>query len=190
MLMWKSKALLALLLLLCYPAASPAAGALGRLFFTPEDRVSLERLRWGAPEAMSSSSLRQQEKEETRRAAPEDQPPAITLEGTVTRGDRGQVVWLNGVAYNQKDLPDNVRLPHPVAAGRVEVQAPRQKMSFVLRSGQTLDMNSGQVLEARERKAAVPAPGAESASAPEPQGGPVKDDAAEPAPPLPAKPGA
>lgn len=184
MVMLKSKSLLVMLVLLCCPTYS-AAGALGRLFFTPEDRVYLERLRWTAPEVLPSLPERQQENV----AVPEDKPLVITLGGTVMHGNKGQVVWLNGVAYKKADLPENVRLPHPVAAGRIEVQAPEQAKSYSLRTGQTLDMNSGQVSELHERKVAAPVAGAESAQDPDVKECPTDEDTAEPAPAVPTKPG-
>lgn len=182
--MLRSKMFLGLLILLCCPTY-PAAAAMGRLFFTPEDRLYLERLRWTAPEDLPSIPEQQQEIV----ASPEDKPLVITLGGTVMRGNRGQLVWLNGVAYNKEDLPENVRLPHPVAAGQIEVQAPEQGKSYSLRTGQTLDMNSGQVSELHERKGEAPAAGEKSDPGRNPTGCSADEDAIESAPAVQAEPG-
>ncbi|MBU1985916.1 MAG: hypothetical protein KJ846_01670, partial [Proteobacteria bacterium] len=100
----QSRALLILLICLSCPTAA-GAETLGRLFFTPQDRVYLEQLRWASPESLPLIPEQQEEKV----MAPDSKPAVITLGGTVTRSDGAQIVWLNGVSYNGADLPANVR---------------------------------------------------------------------------------
>ncbi len=89
-------ALLALLLVL--PAAhSVQASGLGRLFFTPEQRVQLEQ---------------------ERKAIAEDGPPSsvLTVNGIVQRKGGVRTVWINGVAQNagNSDEQSPEALPVPV----------------------------------------------------------------------------
>ena len=69
-------------------ALSPPASAeesLGRLFFTPERRLTLDQQR----------QFNIQEKQEI----PED--PTLTINGVVTRSSGQRTVWINGLAHNE-----------------------------------------------------------------------------------------
>ena len=71
-----------------------AEEALGRLFFTPERRQTLDRQR----------QFNIQEKQEV----PED--PTFTIDGVVTRSSGKRTVWLNGVAQNDEETPSGVTI--------------------------------------------------------------------------------
>ncbi len=150
----KSSVFLALLFWLFCLSCSQAE-TLGRLFFTPQDRVYLEQLRWAPVESLSSVSEQHQENV----AAPADTKPAfLTFGGTVTRSNGEQVFWLNGVSCNRANLPVNVRVPQAFVTGRIELQVEEKGKLYSLRPGQTLDANSGQVRESYERAVEVAAP--------------------------------
>jgi hypothetical protein len=86
-------AILSTLILTSAPCAPAfAEEALGRLFFTPERRQTLDRQR----------QFNIQEKQEI----PEE--PTFTIDGVVTRSSGKQTVWLNGVAHNDDETPGGV----------------------------------------------------------------------------------
>lgn len=150
----QSRTLLLLLLCLSYPSAA-GAEALGRLFFTPQDRLYLEQLRWAPSESLPLIPEQQQEKMTTS----DGRPAVITLDGMVKRSNGAQVVWMNGVSYNRTDLPANVRLPQPFTAGKIELRVMEKGKFYSLRPGQTLDIDSGHISESYERGAALSVPG-------------------------------
>ena len=81
---------LALSAALALPArAQDTANGLGRLFFTPERRQSLDHQR----------QFNIKEKQEI----PED--PTLTINGVVTRSSGKRTVWINGVAQSESDPP-------------------------------------------------------------------------------------
>ena len=83
------------LILTSAPCASAfAEEALGRLFFTPERRQTLDRQR----------QFNIQEKQEV----PED--PTFTIDGVVTRSSGKRTVWLNGVAQNDEETPSGISI--------------------------------------------------------------------------------
>lgn len=95
---------LALCATLALPArAQDTASGLGRLFFTPERRQSLDRQR----------QFNIQEKQDV----PED--PTFTINGMVTRSSGKRTVWINGVAQSESD-------PHSAAGVTTGGQTPGQ----------------------------------------------------------------
>lgn len=114
---------------LCPPAW--ADEELGRLFFTPERRQSLDRQR----------QLNIQEKQE----APAD--PTLTINGVVTRSSGKRTVWVNGVAQNDNEKPSGVAVtPKRNEPGTVVVhteEAPNARAKV----GDTVNRNSGEATE-------------------------------------------
>ncbi|MDD3815006.1 MAG: hypothetical protein PHZ02_10205 [Desulfocapsaceae bacterium] len=149
----KLRALLILLICFSFPTVT-GADTLGRLFFTPQDRVYLEQLRWASPESLPLIPEQQQEKG----TSPDSNPATITLDGMVKRSKGAQTVWLNGVSYNRKHLPANVRLPQPFTPEKIELRVKEKGKSYPLRPGQTLDIDSGQISESYEQGAALSVP--------------------------------
>lgn len=86
--------LAALLLGLANCPQAAAEEELGRLFFTPERRQHLDRLR----------QFNIQQKEEV----PED--PTLTINGVVTRSSGKATVWVNGVAQNDSETPSGATI--------------------------------------------------------------------------------
>jgi len=147
------KALVSFIGVLClfcpsYLVAEP----LGRLFYTEEERVSLERLRWASPEELSVMQEQHEVILPERPTQPE-KPPFVTLGGTMTRSDGRQIVWLNGVSYDRSQLPENVRVRQPFTAGQIDLRLPEKGKTHSLRPGQTLDVDSGQIHESYQRPA-------------------------------------
>jgi len=116
---------LALMCTLVAPAgAQPAPGELGRLFFTPERRQTLDRQR----------QLSIQEK------VPDD--PTLTINGVVTRSSGKHTVWINGVAQNDNEGGVAVT-PRRKAPGRVVVEATNAPTASA-RVGDTVNRTTGE----------------------------------------------
>ncbi|HDR46356.1 MAG TPA: hypothetical protein ENN94_01495 [Geoalkalibacter subterraneus] len=146
---WKSSTVVILLVGFLSPGALMAE-QLGRLFFTPEERMVLEQMRRLSPDS-SMVSVPEQQVEASVDATRDDKPAFITLSGTVTRSSGASVVWLNGASYKGKKLPENVQLPRPVTAGQIVFRVPEKGKSYLLRPGQTLDVANGEVRASYER---------------------------------------
>lgn len=118
--------------LLLITPLSPAASAeetLGRLFFTPEQRQSLDRQR-----QMNIQTVRQ---------ASDD--PTLTIDGMVTRSSGRRTAWVNGVAQHDGSTTSGVAtFPSPGDPGRVTIgtgNIPEAKMKV----GQTFHQTSGTI---------------------------------------------
>jgi len=112
-----------------------AEEALGRLFFTPERRQTLDRQR----------QFNIQEKQEV----PED--PTFTIDGVVTRSSGKQTVWVNGSIIGENGASSDIDVvPLRKSPGQVVIQAGESSTTSakvgetVLRStGETTDMLNG-----------------------------------------------
>jgi hypothetical protein len=155
------------------------AEPLGRLFFTEEERVNLERLRWASPEEVSH--IQEKQEVESEKPAQPEKPAFVTLSGVMIRGNGRQTVWLNGVSYDRSQLPENVRVRKPFTAGQIEFRVVEKGKTYSLRPGQTLDVDSGLIREAHQRTPEVAAPTSESAPGADSMQAPV--DAAPPSVP-------
>jgi hypothetical protein len=117
--------------------------SLGRLFLTPEQRLSLETLRLQAPSADSMSR-----KNDAVSAAPVSAAAnAYVLNGMVMQSGNQYTIWLNGVPYTRSNLPANVKIPKALSSGAVSVTVPGSDKAYRLLPGQTLDAATGQVRE-------------------------------------------
>ena len=177
------KALVSFIGVLClfcpsYLVAEPV----GRLFYTEEERVSLERLRWASPDEVLFIQEQQDVLPEMP-AQPEKQS-FVTLNGSMIRSRGRQIVWLNGVLYDRSQLPENVRMRQPFTAGQIELRVVEKGKTYPLRPGQTLDVESGQIHESYQRAAEIAAPEIDSApesdSMPAPAVEPPRDSSTTP----------
>jgi hypothetical protein len=122
-----------------------AGGTLGRLFLTPEQRLSLETLRHQTP---SSDSM--PKKTDAASTAPDSTATAANayvLNGMVMQSGNQYTIWLNGIPYTRANLPANVKIPKALSSGVVSVSVPGSDKAYRLRPGQTLDAATGQVHE-------------------------------------------
>lgn len=124
------------------PAAAPQASAVGRLFFTPEQREQLDLLRL--------------KKVVASQAKDEPPPEIITYEGIVRRTDGQTTVWVNNKPLTESQLRDA-----PAIAGRIErdgrlrLQAAQTGQAnqagagpaLRLKVGQRAELSSGRVEE-------------------------------------------
>ena len=122
----------ALVTLLCPTAgAEETSEQLGRLFFTPERRQNLDRLR----------QLNIQEQQEI----PED--TALTINGVVTRSSGKRTVWINGVTQNENDMAGSVSVtPNRRDPAKVTVHVSETPLATA-KVGDTVDRDTGEATD-------------------------------------------
>ncbi len=112
-------------------AVCPTASAedeLGRLFFTPERRQHLDRLR----------QFNIQQKEEI----PAD--PTLTINGVVTRSSGKRTVWVNGVAQNEREAQSGATItPNRKDPGKVVIDT-GEAPPAAARVGDTVNRTTGE----------------------------------------------
>ena len=125
--------------------AAPAADPVGRLFFTPAQRASLDIAR---TQRARNTLVNERTVDET--VAPAAQ--TITYGGMVRRGDGKSTVWINGRPVNDNDPVGGVSLVGRVRPdGGVSLQVPQSGHSVNLKPGQSIELLSGVIEEAYSR---------------------------------------
>jgi hypothetical protein len=111
--------------LCCHTQAATQAGALGKLFLTPEKRQMLDRQR--------DSNLRESESVESE---------TLQLDGVVQRSSGRHSVWINQRMQSESDkgLSVGVQRRSPATADI----APAKEPATRLRVGESLDRGTGQ----------------------------------------------
>ncbi len=123
-------------------ASSAQAEGMGRLFFTPEQRVLLD------------SARGQKVKIEERMEEPA--PEIISLSGVVKRDDGHTTVWLNNRAVSDRQTAGGISIhPQGSASDPVLFAIPQADRVVTLRVGQNLDVTTGQVVEPYAPRAAA-----------------------------------
>ena len=145
------------------PPAKPAAGPLGRMFFTPAQRASLDIART----RRAQTTLSTDRPEESAAAAPVAQ--SVTYDGVVRRSDGKSTIWFNG-----RPFTENEQISGPVVGrvrpdGSVSLQLPQSGRRVELKVGQTVELVSGTIEEPYGRKPAAAAPEAKPAAKPAPE---------------------
>ena len=112
--------------------ASNSAEPLGRLFFTPAQRNTLDAGKQLA---------------KPLQAAPNG-PRAATLNGVVTRSDGESTVWVNGHSVRRSGSPNASASHSDPTAARVELQGAGGWVN--LKVGQRFDRSTGKVAESYE----------------------------------------
>ena len=147
-------------LLVAAPLASHSANAepIGRLFFTPEQRAVLDKLR---AKGIKGASV---EEPPTAAAFPEqppepEPPPApITLDGFVRRSSGKSTTWINQVPHNEQEVSQGIRvrqrLSRPPA---ISIVLPSGKQ-VNLKAGQSFDRTTGKVSEVYDPAPPEPEP--------------------------------
>lgn len=129
---------------ICVWALAPAPGyadeALGRLFYTPEQRARMDVAR------QHERSVRIDEEESAPQSA------NILLNGVITRSDGKSTLWINNRIQNEASQSATVG-----KGGEVRIITPGAKQSVPIKVGQSIDLNSGQVEEIYRRPPPAPA---------------------------------
>jgi len=137
--------------------AAPAGAAdapLGRLFFTPSQRASLDIARSQRTRATVAT-------ERIEEQVIEPIPQTITYGGMVRRSDGRTTVWLNDRPVDERnaaDAPTFIRRVRP--DGAVTLEIPQSNRSIDLKVGQSVEVLSGSIGEGYRP---TPAPGGNEA---------------------------
>ena len=125
-------AIFSMLVVSSVPCASAfAEEALGRLFFTPERRQTLDRQR----------QFKIQEKQEI----PED--PTFTIDGVVTRSSGKRTVWVNGTPLGENGASSDVSVaPVRKNPGLVVIQAGDSSPASA-KVGETMHRDTGETTD-------------------------------------------
>ncbi len=133
-----------LLLLVAFYGATAAGTELGRLFFTPAQRATLDSAR-------KQNVHTEIGNDNPAEATP--QPQSITINGLIRRSDGKTTVWVNDRAVTEQQ-PNGVNVVPYKNDNRVKLTAPDSGHSVDLKVGQTLELNSGTVQEGSSRPVA------------------------------------
>jgi hypothetical protein len=137
--------------LLLIAESAAAAEPLGRLFFTPAQRSSLDVAR-------SQKTRVTVETESTdERTAPA--PEILTYGGMVRRSDGKTTIWINNRALHEKETVRGTSIVNrPRPDGSIRLQIPQSNRSVDLKVGQSVELLSGAVEENYDRRAIAPKP--------------------------------
>lgn len=142
---------------LMLPLVVSAAEPLGRLFYTPQQRTTLD------------SARRQNIKVDIATETPTS-PENISVNGVIKRSDGQSTVWINNHPINEKRAPNGITIISRSADNAsVTLQLPQSSRYVDLKVGQSLDATSGKIQESYQRPPLTPvfrnkaAPSAQSA---------------------------
>ena len=124
---------------------------LGRLFFTPAQRASLDVARSQRARAALATEKSEQE------AAPV--PQTITYSGVLRRSDGKTTVWINNQPVHDRESAGAAAIVGRVRPdGSVTLQVPQSGRSVSLKPGQSVELLTGAVEDAYSRRLAAPEP--------------------------------
>jgi len=127
------------LITLLLPLFGFAAEPLGRLFYTPQQRATLDNAR------------QQKIKINVETEAPTP-PENISVNGVIKRSDGQSTIWINNHPLNEKRAPSGIKIISRSADdARVTLQLPQSGRNVDLKVGQNLDATSGQIQESYQR---------------------------------------
>jgi hypothetical protein len=136
-----------LLLALLTTAHAATAAELGRMFFTPAQRATLDNARKQNIRAEIGNDSEQQPS-----AAPV--PQSVSVNGVIRRSDGKNTIWLNNRIVNEKQ-PGGINAAIGKADNRVRVNVPDSGRSLDLKVGQTVEIVSGTIEESYLRRPAA-----------------------------------
>ena len=113
-----------LLVLTALPCGAVAQEKIGRLFFTPEQRIRLEHLA-NKPEGETTVIISDK----------------VQVNGIVQRNGGSRVVWINGVPQSQKGA-NGILVERDITPDSVPVKIPGTGNSVRLKVGQSIDLDS------------------------------------------------
>lgn len=123
---------------------APAQEQLGRLFFTPAQRASLDGARSQRARAALSTEKTEQE------ATPV--PQTITYSGVLRRSDGKTTVWINNQpVHDREPAGGGIIVGRVRPDGSVTLQVPQSGRNVILKPGQSVELLSGAVEEGYSR---------------------------------------
>jgi hypothetical protein len=132
--------LAAIALMLC--AGPLAAADLGRIFFTPAQRATLDNAR--------KLNIRSEVGSENGQATP--MPQNVSVNGVVRRSDGKSTVWINNRALSAPQT-GGINVSTGKTGDRVKLTVPESGRSVDLKVGQTVEIVSGTIEEGYARRA-------------------------------------
>ena len=130
---------------------APAQERLGRLFFTPAQRASLDIAR--SQRARTALATEKTEQDAT------PVPQTITYSGVLRRSDGKTTVWINNQAVHDRESAGAAAIVGRVRPdGSVTLQVPQSGRSVSLKPGQSVELLSGAVEEGYSRRVEAPTP--------------------------------
>ena len=135
-----------LLLAVLAMANAVSAADLGRMFFTPAQRATLDNAR--------KQNIRVEignDSEQQATAAPV--PQNVSVNGVIRRSDGKNTIWLNNRIVNEQQ-PGSMNAAVGKADNRVRLNVPDSGRSIDLRVGQTVEIVSGTIEESYLRRPA------------------------------------
>jgi len=127
------------LITLLLPLFGFAAEPLGRLFYTPQQRATLDNAR------------QQKIKINVETEAPTP-PENISVNGVIKRSDGQSTVWINNRPLNEKRVPSGIKIISRNAENAsVTLQLPQSSRNVDVKVGQSLDATSGHIQENYQR---------------------------------------
>jgi len=123
------------------PLVSSAAEPLGRLFFTPQQRSTLDNAR--------GQNIKIDVEVEPETPTPLE---IISVNGMIKRSDGKSTVWINNRPLNEMHTPSGIKIISRSADdARVTLQLPQSSRNVDLKVGQNLDAITGQIQESYQR---------------------------------------
>ncbi len=132
--------------LLLINAATAAGADLGRMFFTPAQRETLDAAR--------AKNIRSEISNENPQPAAVPAPPVaqnVSVDGLVRRSDGANTVWLNHRPVTGRQV-DGLGVTPAKNDNRVKVTAPDKGRSVDLKVGQSVEIVSGAIQEGYGRR--------------------------------------
>jgi hypothetical protein len=138
------------LALFCLLAIVNAASAaeLGRMFFTPAQRATLDNARKQNIRAEFGN-----ENEQQSTAAPV--PQNISVNGVIRRSDGKNTIWLNNRVVNEQQQPGSLNAAIGKGDNGVRLNVPESGRNHDLKVGQTVEIVSGTIEESYLRRPAA-----------------------------------
>jgi hypothetical protein len=138
----------ALFAIAALPTPATAQEAVGRLFFTPAQRASLD----GARSQRARTTLGTDNQEE------QAVPAAQTLRygGMVRRSDGKSTVWINNRPVNDNEPARSAVVGRVHPDGSVSLQVPQSGRNVELKPGQSIELLSGAIEESYSRRQVQP----------------------------------
>jgi hypothetical protein len=145
-----------LAMLLTFAAGTATAAELGRMFFTPAQRATLDAARKQNVRVEIGNDEAERPPASPAAAAPTAQ--TVRLNGVIQRSDGKNTVWLNNKPVTGSES-GNLNVTTNRNDTRVKLQVPDSGRSMDLKVGQSAEILSGTIEESYKRR--PPAPKAE-----------------------------
>lgn len=143
-----------LLLLAAVAPTQLKAQSVQRLFSTPSERAELDRLRF---RIASGAPIEEPVENEPLIDLPlfddEEDDVIYDIGGTLRKADGSYTVWVNDVAYDQTNLPQNMELLTPFSRGIIRIRDVSSSARYDVKPGQVLNLSTGQLYESYQYQA-------------------------------------